>query len=255
MYKGKSVSVLLPTYNEKDSIREVIRAFERTGVVDEVLVVNNNAAEGTTEEVAQTGAIEVFESRQGYGAAIVRGLREVSGDIVCICEPDATFDPRDLFKMLPYSEDVDIVYGTRTVGEFIWQDANMGWFIRLGNWMVAKLMEVIFNTNSLSDVGCTLRLLNRKAVETLLPMFREMGSCLGAEMMCLSRIVRLRSVQIPVNYKARVGVSSVTGRRSAAVRVGIRMIWVILSYRMHARSTRAKAFAATPPERIPADRP
>ena len=255
MYKGKSVSVLLPTYNEKDSIREVIQAFERTGVVDEVLVVNNNAAEGTTEEVAQTGAIEVFESHQGYGAAIVRGLREVSSDLVCICEPDATFDPRDLFKMLPYSEDVDIVYGTRTVGEFIWQDANMGWFIRLGNWMVAKLMEVIFNTNSLSDVGCTLRLLNRGAVETLLPMFREMGSCLGAEMMCLSRIVRLRSVQIPVNYKARVGVSSVTGRRSAAARVGLRMIWVILSYRMRARSTRAKAFAATPLERIPADRP
>jgi glycosyltransferase involved in cell wall biosynthesis len=255
VYKGKSVSVLLPTYNEKDSIRECIQAFERIELVDEVLVVNNNAAEGTSEEVAQTAAIEVFESRQGYGSAIVRGLKEAHGDLVCICEPDGTFDPHDIFKMLPYSEDVDIVYGTRTVGEFIWQDANMGWFIRLGNWMVAKLMEVIFNTNSLSDVGCTLRLLNRKAVETLLPMFREMGNCLGAEMMCLSRIVKLRSVQIPVNYKERVGVSSVTGQRSAAVGVGLRMIWVILSCRLHARSIRAKAFAPPLEERIPADRP
>jgi glycosyltransferase involved in cell wall biosynthesis len=254
LYKGKSLSVLLPTYNERDSIRECIQAFERTEVVDEILVVNNNAAEGTSEEVAQTGAIEVFESRQGYGSAIVRGLQEAHGDLVCVCEPDGTFDPQDIFKMLPYSDDVDIVYGTRTVGEFIWQDANMGWFIRLGNWMVAKLMEVIFNTNSLSDVGCTLRLLNRKAVETLLPMFREMGNCLGAEMMCLSRITKLRSVQIPVNYKERVGVSSVTGRRSAALKVGLRMIWVVLSYRLQARSIRAKAFAGPPQEQITADR-
>jgi glycosyltransferase involved in cell wall biosynthesis len=254
VYKGKSLSVLLPTYNEKDSIRGCIQSFERTGVVDEILVVNNNAAEGTSEEVAQTGAVEIFESRQGYGAAIVRGLREAQGDLVCICEPDGTFDPHDLFKMLPYSDDIDIVYGTRTVGEFIWQDANMGWFIRLGNWLVAKLMEVLFNTNSLSDVGCTLRLLNRPAVEVLLPLFREMGNCMGAEMMCLSRIVKLRSVQIPVNYRARVGVSSVTGRRSAAMKVGLRMIWVILSYRMQARSIRVRAFATSPAERLPAGR-
>lgn len=241
MYQGKTVSVVLPTYNEKDSIRACILGFEQTGVVDEIIVVNNNAAEGTSQEVAGTAAIEVMESRQGYGSAIVAGLRRSTGDLVCICEPDGTFDPVDIFKMLPYTNDVEIVYGTRTVGEFIWQDANMGWFLRLGNWGVAKLMEVIFNTNSLSDVGCTLRVLNRQAVDTLLPLFKEMGSCLGAEMMVLSRITKLRSVQIPVNYRARVGHSSVTGHWIGAVSVGLRMIWVILAYRGQARLIRARA--------------
>lgn len=241
MYQGRSISVVLPTYNERDSIRACIEGFERTGVVDEIVVVNNNAAPGTSEEVAGTSAIEVMEKRQGYGSAIVRGLREATGDLICICEPDGTFDAKDLFKMLPYSDEVDIVYGTRTVGEFIWEDANMGWFLRLGNWGVAKLMEVLFNTNSLSDVGCTLRVMNRRAVTQLLPMMREMGSCLGAEMMVLSRVIKLRTVQIPVNYRARVGTSSVTGRRLSAVAVGMRMIWVILSYRVGIARVRARA--------------
>ena len=77
MWHGKSLSVILPTYNEKDSIAEVVRRFEVLGIVDEIVVVNNNAAHGTSEEVARTGAREVFETAQGYGAAIQRGLREV----------------------------------------------------------------------------------------------------------------------------------------------------------------------------------
>lgn len=240
MYREWSVSVVLPTYNERSSIRECIQRFEKAGVVDEIIVVNNNAAPGTSEEVALTSAVEIMEPRQGYGSAIMRGLREAKGDLVCVCEPDGTFEPEDIFKLLAYCDNVDIVYGTRTVGEFIWQDANMGWFIRLGNWAVAKLMEVLFNTNSLSDVGCTLRLVTPHAVQTLLPSARETGNCFGAEMMLLSRILRLRSVQIPVNYRARVGESSVTGRSIEAWKVGSRMIWLVLSYRVKAARIRAE---------------
>ena len=56
MWNNRSISVVLPTYNEKDSIAECIRGFEALGFVDEILVVNNNAAEGTSQEVARTGA-------------------------------------------------------------------------------------------------------------------------------------------------------------------------------------------------------
>ena len=61
MYNGKTVSVILPTYNEKDSIQKVIRDFEALLVVDEIIVVNNNAAPGTSEEVASTSGREVLE--------------------------------------------------------------------------------------------------------------------------------------------------------------------------------------------------
>jgi len=89
----RRVSVVLPTYNEKDSIRQVILDFFGTGAVDEVIVVNNNAASGTSDEVFGTGAREVIEPRQGYGRAIRRGMDEATGDYIVICEPDGTFSP------------------------------------------------------------------------------------------------------------------------------------------------------------------
>ena len=74
MWDGKTLSVALMTYAERNSIRRVIEGFFETGVVDEVLAVNNNAEEGTAEEVALTNARQVFEPKQGYGHAIRRGL-------------------------------------------------------------------------------------------------------------------------------------------------------------------------------------
>ena len=96
MWSGKSVSVILMTYNERDSIRATIDGFLGTGLVDEVLVVNNNAAPGTSEEVALTAAREVLETRQGYGWASRRGLREARGDLLVLAEPDGTFLPSDI---------------------------------------------------------------------------------------------------------------------------------------------------------------
>ena len=132
MWNGRTVSVVLPTYNEKDSIAETIRAFEQLGIVDDILVINNNAVQGTSDEVATTGAREVLEPRQGYGAAIRRGIAEVDTDLICICEPDGTFNPRDLLKLLPFTEECELVVGSRTVSNFIWDGANMGAFLRWG---------------------------------------------------------------------------------------------------------------------------
>src|SRR5215469_7429966 len=100
MWWGRKVSIILPTYNEKDSIRASIEEFLATGVVDEIIVVNNNAVPGTSEEVAKTTAREVLEPRQGYGAAIKRGFREARGDLIIVSEPDGTFSARDVRKML-----------------------------------------------------------------------------------------------------------------------------------------------------------
>ena len=111
MWQGENVSVVLMTYAEKDSIRAVVDDFLATGVVDEVIVVNNNAEIGTSEQVALTGAREVLEPRQGYGFATRRGLQEATGDVVVIAEPDGTFSGQDIFKLLSYSRDVDAVFG------------------------------------------------------------------------------------------------------------------------------------------------
>lgn len=231
MWNNKTVSLIFPTYNEKDSIKDAIIDYQYAGIIDEILVVNNNAAEGTSEEVAQTSAREIFEHVQGYGAAIRRGFKEATGEYIIVAEPDGTFSGKDVVKLLSYIEDFDVVYGSRTVKELIWQGANMGLFLKWGNYAVAKMMEVLFNTTSLSDVGCTMRCINRKALRHIEPFFTVNGSFFGPEMMVLSILMRMRIVQLPVNYTQRVGQSSVTGDKVKAFFLGLRMIRLILSYR------------------------
>jgi glycosyltransferase involved in cell wall biosynthesis len=230
MWNGKTISVVLPTYNEKDSIARCVREFLGTGYVDEVVVVNNNAAPGTSEEVAATPAREVLESRQGYGYAIRRGFHEATGELIVVCEPDGTFFGKDVIKLLAYADDFDVVYGTRTSEEFIWTGANMGFFLKWGNYAVAKLMEFLFNTVCLTDVGCTYRVIQRSALSRIEPHFTVGGSHFGPEMMLITVIKGMKIVQIPVNYRPRVGESAVTGDLLKAFGLGLRMIGMILAF-------------------------
>jgi glycosyltransferase involved in cell wall biosynthesis len=230
MWNGKTVSVVLMTYAERDSIRGVIEGFLATGIVDEVLVVDNNAQAGTVEEVRKTAARLVHEPLQGYGHATRRGLVEASGDLIVLAEPDGTFLPADISKLLVYSDECDVVFGTRTTREMIWADANMDWFLRWGNWAVAKMIEVLLNTSHLSDVGCTYRVLHRHIAEHVAGHMRVGGSHAGVEIMLLTITSGARFVEVPVNYLPRVGVSSVTGKRILAVQVGLRMIQMVFRF-------------------------
>lgn len=246
MWNGKNVSVVLMTYAERDSIREVIEGFFATGWVDEVLVVDNNAEPGTAEEVARTDARIVQEPKQGYGHATRRGLLEAHGDLVVLAEPDGTFLPGDIHKLLVYSDECDVVLGTRTTRELIWADANMDWFLRWGNWGVAKMIEMLLNTSHLSDVGCTYRVLRREMAQQIAASMRVGGSHAGVEIMLLTIASDARFIEVPLNYLPRVGVSSVTGKRLAAIGVGLRMIWLVLQFRR-----RVPHWPARPPGRQP----
>ena len=231
MWNGKKVSVIFPTYNEKNSIREAIEEVLSTGFVDEVLVVNNNAAPGTSEEVARTPARELIEPRQRYGRAIRSGFREAVGDYLIVSEPDGTFRGQDVLKLLAYADNFDYVLGTRTTREMIWKGANMGIFLKWGNWAVAKMAEFLFDATMLTDCGCTLRLLARPAYDKLLPYFTRTGNDFGLELTLLVIRHKIPFVEIPVNYRRRVGVSSVTGNPIKAFRLGLRMIWMVLKFR------------------------
>jgi glycosyltransferase involved in cell wall biosynthesis len=230
MWKNQFITVILPTYNEKDSIAGVVGEFFDTGLVDEVIVINNNAAAGTSEEVAKTAAREVHEPHQGYGNAIRRGFREARGDLIIVCEPDGTFFGKDVIKLLAFSDDFDVVYGTRTSEEFIWTGANMGFFLKWGNYAVAKLMEFLFNTVCLTDVGCTYRLIKRPVLRDIEPYFTVGGSHFGPEMMLITVLKRAKIVQIPVNYRPRVGESAVTGDLVKAFFLGLKMIGMIWAF-------------------------
>jgi glycosyltransferase involved in cell wall biosynthesis len=249
MWNGKRVSVVLMTYAERDSIRAVIEDFFATGLVDEVLVVDNNAQPGTAEEVGRTQARLVHEPQQGYGHATRRGLIEARGELVVLAEPDGTFLPQDILKLLVYSSECDVVFGTRTTRELIWAGANMAPFLRWGNWAVAKLIEALYNTSHLSDVGCTYKLLRADTAKRVAQEMTVGDNHAGVEIMLLTIVSGARFVEVPVNYLPRVGTSSVTGHRLKAIMVGVQMIALVLRLRRTAlrRYPRPPAFVAPHP--------
>lgn len=231
MYGAKTVSVVFPAYNEEPYIRKAIDDFSLDGLVDEILVVDNNSRDGTAAEAERTRARVVRETAQGYGHALRRGIREATGDLVILAEPDGTFVGRDVLKLLAYSEDFDMVCGTRTTRELIWEQANMGWFLRMGNWTVAKMIQMLYGGPSLSDCGCTLRLAHRAALDAIQGELRVGGSHFLPEMVIAGLKHRLRIIEVPVNYRGRIGESKITGSLRGTLRTGFRMIALILGRR------------------------
>lgn len=235
MYLGKKVSVVFPVYNERENIRRAIEEFIRHPAVDEIVAVDNNSSDGSREEIEKTSARYVYEKKQGYGAALQRGMREAQGDLIVTVEPDGTFRASDLDRLLVYSQDYDVILGTRTSRNPVWSGgasgANMDFFLRMGNWAVAKLLEYLFNGPSFTDVGCTYKLIHRHAYEEIKHSFSVSGSHFSPEYMMQVLLHGFSVVEIPVHYGARIGMSKITGKRSKAIRLGFRMIGFILAKR------------------------
>lgn len=234
MYKNKKVSVVIPTYNEAESIRGVIDDFFATGFVDEVIAVDNNALGNTAEEIKKTKAFYVKESEnQGYGHALMRGMKEATGDLVVMCEADGTFQSKDIEKLLSYSDEFDAVLGTRTSRAAIWSGAFMPFPVRFANWLWAKFIEVLFNGPVLTDVGCTYKLISRKVLEKIKPLFKLSNGDgrFSPELMIWILKLDVVIIEIPVIFKARVGDSMYTGSVWKAAKLGLKMIPLIIKYK------------------------
>jgi glycosyltransferase involved in cell wall biosynthesis len=226
------ISLVLPTYREKNSIRQVVLDFQKFSQIKEIIVVDNNAESGTREQVADLGILVINEPIQGYGSAIKTGVRSSKFEYVCICEPDGTFNPSDLNKLISYSSESDFIVGTRTNTILVWSGANMGLFLRWGNWFVAKLTELLFNTTYLSDVGCTFRLVKKDKALEIFEHSKSNGSIFGFQMLLEALIHGCKVIQIPVNYHSRIGESSVTGSKLKAFVLGVTMMSYLIKRRV-----------------------
>ena len=229
MYKNRSVSVVLPIFNEEDNIKSFINDILELGVVDKIIAVDNNSTDRSSFEIQKTKATYLFVPNLGYGSAIISGLKATKEDLVIMVEPDGTFRATDIEKLLAYSNDFEIVLGTRTTKELIWQDAFMPWWVRFGNIICAKLIEILFSSPSLSDVGCTFKLISKDALLQVLPRCKVYGSHFSPDFIIESLNAKKSIIEIPVNYDKRVGVSKITGGNTInTIRLGVKMFFHIL---------------------------
>jgi glycosyltransferase involved in cell wall biosynthesis len=247
MFNGRSVGVVFPAYNEEKHIAQATKSFLETGLVDRVIVVNNNSVDQTADKALKAGATVVNESRQGYGYALMCGLRsayEKGFDLIMLAEPDGTFMGKDILKLLAYSDDFEFVCGTRTTKELIWDESNMKWFLRFGNIVVAKMLELLFGGPSLSDCGCTMRLISHDALGKIIDKLTVGGSHFLPETVILALKAKIPMIEIPLNYCGRIGESKITGKLKGTLTAGLNMIKLILSYKCFPRRFKSEQISS-----------
>ena len=227
MWNQKRISIVLPVYNEEKGVKACIEDFFSTGVVDEVIAVDNNSTDNSARLIKESKAKYFNEKTQGYGAALQRGLKEAKGDYIVVAEPDGTFIAKDIFKFLAYVDEFDVIFGTRTSKSLIWSGAKMNWFLRVGNVIVAKLLEYLHNGPCLTDVGCTMKIIKKESLEKIQGQFSVKGSHFNPEFMILTIKNEIKCVEIPVNYKERIGDSKITSDFWKSFKLGIIMIGLI----------------------------
>lgn len=161
MSSGKlRVSIVIPVYNEKAYIAEVVRRVMATGIPTELIIVNDRSTDGTADELERIKSnwgycacsIKVMhhEKNMGKGSALRTGFNSVTGDVVIVQDADTEYDPRDYPKLLAPIEDdrADVVYGSRFLGEthrvlFFWH--------MMGNKLLTFFSNMLTNLN-LSDM-------------------------------------------------------------------------------------------------------
>ncbi|MBL8730183.1 MAG: glycosyltransferase family 2 protein [Planctomycetes bacterium] len=208
MFRDRTVSLVIPAYNEEQTIRQVVAEFRQEPHLDEILVVDNNCSDRTAEFAAEAGARVVAEPRPGYGSALLAGMTAATGEILVLVEADGSFRARDVVKLLVYLEDAGMVMGTRTTKQMVQQGANMRFLLRWGNVFMAKFLQLCWMRPAeprFTDVGCTYRALSRETFQRIRGRLSETGPAFSPEMMCAALQERCRVIEIPVTYSHRLG--------------------------------------------------
>lgn len=235
MWKQKTVSIIFPTFKEKDSIFNSIQEFDSTGYIDEIIVVDNNAEPGTENEVKKTRAKLIKEPIQGYGQAIKTGIKNSKADLIIVAEPDGTFDGKDVLKLLAYSDDFDTVFGSRTHVPLIHSGSEMTFLRRIIDVLVGKLISLLFLAPPLTDPGCTLRITNKKGWNKVAKECRSTDAMFATEWLLVAAKNKVRFTEIPVNFRPRVGVSSLTATFLDQAFWGTRMFFYVWKVWIKAR--------------------
>ena len=226
-----NIKVIIPAYNEEDSILKVIR--EIPGIVDEIIVVNNNSSDRTAQIAENAGATVLTEYRMGYGYACLKGLDYISGqdtatDIIVFLDGDYSDYPEELTKLIEpiEKENIDFVLGSR-IKEFR-EDGSMTPQQIFGNWLATSLMRLFFKAR-FTDLG-PFRAIKYEKLLKLNMVDKTYGWTVEMQLKILKQ--KMSYVEIPVRYKKRIGVSKVSGTMKGSILAGIKILSWIFKYRI-----------------------
>ena len=226
------VSVVIPTYNEAQSIGRVLADLP-ANIVTDVLVVDSNSSDGTPEIASKMGARVIHEPRRGYGRACLTGLAAATNpDVVVFLDGDYSDRPAELPLLLApiiYGR-ADITLGSR-LGKQIIRGA-LPWHAAFGNRLAALLIRLLYGPR-ITDLGPF-----RAARADVLRQLELQETTYGwaVEMILKGTLRGFRIVEVPVSYYPRIGKSKISGTLKGTVGAAWFILSLIVRYYFRHRS-------------------
>ena len=229
MTKDK-ITVIIPAFNEQNSIAKVIQDIPREWV-REIVVVNNNSNDNTVKNARAAGATVLQEDRQGYGFACLKGIEYVNQtteppDVVVFMDADYSDHPEELPQVVqPILDDqADLVIGSRALGER--ERGSMTIPQVFGNWLATRLLKWLYGA-TFTDLGPFRAIRYRSLVQLNM---QDTTYGWTVEMQLKAARQGLRCTEVPVRYRQRIGVSKVSGTVKGTIMAGYKIIWTIVKY-------------------------
>ncbi|QDT65704.1 glycosyltransferase family 2 protein [Calycomorphotria hydatis] len=227
-----AVTVIIPALNEEESLPLVLRDLPTVG---RVIVVDNASTDDTAVVARENGAIVISEPQRGYGAACLRGLvlleeliadGEKPSEVVAFLDADYSDHPQQLPEIVGpiLRNEADFVVGSRLLGER--EEGSMPPQSIYGNKLACGLMWMLFGAKH-TDLG-PFRAISYSAL-------KQLGMCdtnfgWTVEMQIKAARQRLRTIEVPVHYRKRIGASKISGTISGTIRAGSKILYLIAKY-------------------------
>jgi glycosyltransferase involved in cell wall biosynthesis len=221
------IDVIIPVFNEADSIQNVLREIPRD-VVRHIIVCDNGSTDDTAANAKAEGAIVVSQPIKGYGNACLQGMAYIVGqdnppDVVVFLDGDYSDYPEEIPSLVKpiITDTVDLVIGSRALGSME-KGAMMPQQI-FGNWLATTLIRLIYNYH-FTDLGPFRAVRYDKLL--LLDM-KDKTFGWTVEMQVKAAKMKMKTTEIPVRYRKRIGQSKVSGTVKGTILAGYKILWTI----------------------------
>ena len=224
MIDDKRIVVIIPAYNEEESLPLVLANIPK--FVDEVIVANNGSTDNTYEVAKKTGATVVNEEGKGYGAACLKAMEKIKDekfDIVVFLDGDYSDYPEEMNLVVEpiIKDNYDLVIGSRMIGKK--EKGAMLPQAIFGNWLASFLIKLFWNYK-FTDLG-PFRAIKYSSLVKLNMQNRNFGWTV--EMQIKAAKQKLKTIEVPVSYRKRIGQSKVTGTFKGTIKASAKILWLI----------------------------
>lgn len=223
------IDVIIPAYNEEQSIGNVLRDIPKD-LVREVLVCNNASTDKTALVAKENGATVLDQPQKGYGSACLKGIeyikakpKEAQPDIVVFLDGDYSDHPEEMPKLIQpiIEQDMDMVIGSRATGQM--ENGAMMPQQIFGNWLATNLIRLFYRYD-FTDLGPFRAIRYDKLIEIDM---KDPDFGWTVEMQVKAAKHKFKCTEVAVTYRKRIGVSKVSGTIKGTILAGHKILWTI----------------------------